>query len=141
MQGGADKGYDTFVASARRLAELDPCFRFHVAGSFGPDDADLGALSQRITFHGTQPAHRLSEFFAGMDLIISPNVRFRLTPGGFDGFPRQSSDQESQGGDGVPASAAEVEAQSRPRFGNVARCQLGAESSRLSQLFQCHGGK
>ena len=58
MQGGADKGYDTFVASARRLAELDPCFRFHVAGSFGPDDADLGALSQRITFHGTQPAHR-----------------------------------------------------------------------------------
>ena len=87
MQGGADKGYDTFVASARRLAELDPCFRFHVAGSFGPDDADLGALGQRITFHGTQPAHRLSEFFAGMDLIISPNVRFRLTPGGFDGFP------------------------------------------------------
>jgi glycosyltransferase involved in cell wall biosynthesis len=87
MHGGADKGFDTFVASARRLAELDACFHFHVAGSFGPEDADLGALRQRITFHGTQPAHRLAQFFAGMDLIISPNVRFRLTPGGFDGFP------------------------------------------------------
>ena len=87
MRGGVDKGYDTFIASARRLAELDPCFRFHVAGSFGPDDVDLGALSQRITFHGIQPAHRLSAVLRRHGPHISPNVRFRLTPGGFDGFP------------------------------------------------------
>ena len=87
MNGGVDKGYDTFIATARRLASLDDSFRFHVAGTFGPGDADLGTLGSRITFHGSQPAHRLPHFFAGMDMILSPNVRFRLRPGAFDGFP------------------------------------------------------
>jgi glycosyltransferase involved in cell wall biosynthesis len=87
MSGGIDKGYDTFITAARRLASLDESFRFHVAGTFGPGDADLGGLGSRITFHGSQPAHQLAQFFAGMDMILSPNVRFRLSPGGFDGFP------------------------------------------------------
>lgn len=87
MPGGIDKGYDTFVSVARRLAALAPAFRFHVAGSCGPEDADLGDLGARVTFHGVQPAHRLSQFFSGMDLMISPNVRFQLRSGAFDGFP------------------------------------------------------
>jgi glycosyltransferase involved in cell wall biosynthesis len=87
MPGGADKGFDTFVSVARRLAALDDSCRFHVGGNFAASDADLGSLGDRITFHGPQPTHRLPQFFAGMDLIISPNVPFRLRPGGFDGFP------------------------------------------------------
>lgn len=98
MAGGADKGYDTFVAVARRLAALDDVFRFHVAGNFAADDADLGELEPRLTFHGPQPGHHLSRFFAGMDLMIAPAVRFLLNPGAFDGFPTGCCSQAALSG-------------------------------------------
>jgi glycosyltransferase involved in cell wall biosynthesis len=87
MPRGVDKGYDTFVEVARRLTERDSSFRFHVVGDFGHEDVELGELTERITFYGTQPGHLLSGFFARMDVILSPNVRFCLHLGGMDGFP------------------------------------------------------
>lgn len=87
MPRGVDKGYDVFVEVARRLAPRHRSFRFHVVGGFGPEDVDLGAAAERTTFHGKLPAHRLAAFFAGMDVIVSPNRAFRLRPGATDGFP------------------------------------------------------
>lgn len=84
---GADKGYDIFVAVARLLAGEIPRARFHVVGDFGPETIPLAGVTDRFRFYG--PVHReaLREFYAGMDLILSPNAPFQLYEGGFDGFP------------------------------------------------------
>ncbi len=87
MPLGQDKGYDTFIAVARELARLSPAFRFHVAGGFGPEEIEVGSLGDTITFYGLHPSHFFPQFYASMDLFISPNVPSILFPGGFDSFP------------------------------------------------------
>lgn len=86
MPLGQNKGYPEFVEAALMLRE-EPALRFHVVGSFGPDDIDVSALDDRITFHGRVETSRLPRFFAGMDLVVSPNKPYLLHPGNFDGFP------------------------------------------------------
>lgn len=87
MAQGLDKGYDTFVAVAHELAGLSPAIRFHVVGNFDAQDCDIGRIADRITFYGPRTGRFFPAFYAGMDLVLSPNVPFRLYPGGFDGFP------------------------------------------------------
>lgn len=84
--GGADKGYDVFVEVAHRL-KSEARIRFHVVGTFGPNDLDVSALGSRITFYGPRPNSFFPEFYRHMDAIVSPNRASVLTPGAFDGFP------------------------------------------------------
>lgn len=87
MSRGEDKGYPTFVGVADRLAELFPEARFHVVGPFTPTDVPEGRSYDRFRFYGHLSADRLPDFFASIDLVLSPNVPFRLASGAFDGFP------------------------------------------------------
>ena len=87
MPGGIDKGYDRFIAAARILARRNQQIRFHVVGSFDESDADIGDLRGRISFYGSQYTDFFPEFYASMDIILSPNIPFVLAPGAFDGFP------------------------------------------------------
>lgn len=87
MPLGANKGYPEFVAAAIALADL-PSLRWHVVGGgFSPQDIDTSPLGGRIHFHGRLETAELRQFFAGMDLIVSPNRPHLLHPGNFDGFP------------------------------------------------------
>jgi glycosyltransferase involved in cell wall biosynthesis len=87
MPRGIDKGYDSFAEVACRLANRGWPVRFHVVGSFSPSDAEVGPLGDRIAFYGPRSTDFFAGFYAGMDLIVSPNVPFVLAPGAFDGFP------------------------------------------------------
>lgn len=85
--GGIDKGYDVFVAAAKQLAPRFPDMRFHVVGNFTPQEIDVAELGAGIQFHGLLNTGRLADFYAGMEIILSPNRPFILSPGSFDGFP------------------------------------------------------
>ncbi|BCO11342.1 hypothetical protein GEOBRER4_n1738 [Citrifermentans bremense] len=87
MEGGIDKGFDVFTETARRLVAVCPDIRFHVVGTFGPSDLPSGGLEGKVTFYGTRTTDFFPSFYAGMDIILSPNVPFVLAPGAFDGFP------------------------------------------------------
>ncbi len=106
MARGEDKGYDTFMAAAEWVASRRPDARFHVVGNFDGTDVPLGPFADRITFHGPRPSPWLAEFFLGIDLIVSPNVPFRLAPGAFDGFPTGSCVQAALAG--VPVVCTDV---------------------------------
>ena len=86
MARAENKGYPVFVEAAHALADL-PNIRFHVVGSLSPDDLDVSALGDRIQFHGRLETVALQHFFAGQDMIVSPNQPGKLHPGNFDGFP------------------------------------------------------
>ncbi len=83
---GRDKGYDVFIEVGKRLVSLDDGVRLHVVGSWDASDWDLGPVQSKITFYGPQRSPFFREFYAGMDVILSPNVPF-MAPGVFDGFP------------------------------------------------------
>jgi len=87
MAEGRDKGYDVFIAVAKGLARLQPQARFHVVGPYDHGDIDVCELGDRIRFYGSRTAEFFREFYAGMELILSPNVPYVLQPGAFDGFP------------------------------------------------------
>ncbi len=87
MPQGRDKGYDTFIAAAHALAQRIPEARFHVVGNYGPEDIDVSALGDTIFFHGIKQTPEFPAFYAGMDLIVSPNVAHLLGGGKTDGFP------------------------------------------------------
>jgi glycosyltransferase involved in cell wall biosynthesis len=84
---GEDKGYDLFIAVAKRLAKSQPDIRFHVVGGFDEHDIDVSAIQDVVTFYGFMLPHKLPEFYAGMDIYMSPNRPFKLYPGNSDGFP------------------------------------------------------
>jgi glycosyltransferase involved in cell wall biosynthesis len=87
MPRGVDKGYDTFIESAKLLCRQHENIRFHVVGNYSPADIDISEIADRITFYGYLGTHQFTEFYRDKDIIISPNVPFKLTKGGFDGFP------------------------------------------------------
>jgi glycosyltransferase involved in cell wall biosynthesis len=87
MPKGIDKGYDVFIEVARLLAPELKNVRFHVVGGHGPDEIDVTDLGEKIRFYGSMHRDEFQRFYAGMDLIVSPNVPFRVCPGRFDGFP------------------------------------------------------
>lgn len=87
---GVDKGYDVFIEVAKVLCERYPDVKFHVVGSFAPSDIDVSSLGERITFYGLRNTDFFPEFYARMDLVLSPNVPFVIAPGAFDGFPTGS---------------------------------------------------
>jgi glycosyltransferase involved in cell wall biosynthesis len=86
MPRGINKGFDIFIEVAKRLALKMEDFHFHVVGNFDETDIDVSRIRSSITFHGVKSPKSLIEFYAGMDIFISPNIPF-VFPGSFDGFP------------------------------------------------------
>jgi glycosyltransferase involved in cell wall biosynthesis len=94
IEKGVDKGYDLFLEVAHQLvltgANDGSDVRFHVVGNFDESDIDVSQIRHKIHFYGTQHTNFFPQFYAEMDLILSPNVPFVFRAGGFDGFPTGS---------------------------------------------------
>ncbi len=87
MPLAADKGYPEFVDAAHRISAASDKVRFHVVGNIESSDIDVGALGDRIQFHGSLTTGDLRRLFLQMDLIVSPNKVSQIYHGNFDGFP------------------------------------------------------
>ncbi len=88
MLQGLDKGYPTFIEVCKKLAAITEDVRFHVVGQFDRYDIGVEELGNRIEFYGLRNKNFFPEFYAEMDIIVSPNLPFLLIPGkSFDGFP------------------------------------------------------
>ena len=87
---GLDKGYDIFIDVAKILAKRTPDIRFHVVGSFDEQEVDVQGVRDQITFYGLRYKDFFPDFYSHMDIILSPNRPYVLTPGSFDGFPTGS---------------------------------------------------
>jgi hypothetical protein len=85
IKGGIDKGFDVF-AEVARLFVSQSNIRFHVIGPYGSSDVETYD-AHNIVFHGWKLTEALNAFFDQMDIILSPNRPFILSPGAFDGFP------------------------------------------------------
>ncbi|MBU6360142.1 MAG: glycosyltransferase family 4 protein [Chloroflexota bacterium] len=90
MPRGEDKGYDVFIETAKALCKRRADVRFHVIGRFDGSEMDISEIGTNITFYGTQRTDFFPEFYAGMDIILSPSAPGKLQPGAFDSFPNGS---------------------------------------------------
>ncbi len=87
MPLAANKGYPEFIEAVGLLADQAD-LRFHiVGGGYSADELDFGHLADRVLYHGRLDTAALQRFYAGMDLIVSPNRPGLLHAGNFDGFP------------------------------------------------------
>ena len=84
---GIDKGYDIFIEVAHKLAKKYDNIRFHVVGSFDETILDVTQIKDKISFYGTKTFKWFDEFYKDKDIILSPNIPFKLFDGSFDGFP------------------------------------------------------
>ena len=84
---GVDKGYDVFIEVAHELAAKYPNINFHVVGGFDEEEIDVTQIRDRIHFYGPQLSDWFHEFYQDKDIILSPNIPFKLMDGAFDGFP------------------------------------------------------
>jgi glycosyltransferase involved in cell wall biosynthesis len=89
-EGGADKGFDIFQATALLLLKAHIDVEFHIVGTFSEADLLNAGCPDRFKFYGSLKAKELRSFFDGMDIILSPNRINILISGGFDGFPTGS---------------------------------------------------
>lgn len=87
---GEDKGYDVFVNVASILRQRHDDIYFHVVGPFDRRVIDVSSFIDRIKFHGSLNPDEFDCFFQEMDLIMSPNISGKISPGSFDGFPTAS---------------------------------------------------
>lgn len=87
---GIDKGYDIFIEVAKKLNEKYTNINYHIVGGFDENDIDVSKLGNKINFYGIRDSKWLKEFYADMDIILSPNRPFKLGKGTFDGFPTGS---------------------------------------------------
>ncbi len=84
---GIDKGYDAFIAAAKILTKKTEDIHFHIIGNFDKSDIDVKELGSHIHFYGYQKADFFPDFYARMDIMISPNRPGKIYEGNFDGFP------------------------------------------------------
>lgn len=87
---GEDKGYDIFVAVAIALSEKYKNIRFHVVGGFDESVLDVSRLGDKIKFYGNREIEWFDDFHRDKDIILSPNIPFKIFEGSFDGFPTGS---------------------------------------------------
>ena len=90
MERGIDKGYHIFIEFAQKIVQHHENIHFHVVGGFTEDDIPLEGLDSKITFYGLQKPEWFDEFYLDKDIILSPNIPFKLAEGYFDGFPTAS---------------------------------------------------
>jgi lipopolysaccharide transport system ATP-binding protein len=87
MAGAANKGLPEFVQAMQGLKDL-PELRIHlVGGGYSAADYQVPGLASSIQYHGRLSTTQLREFFANVDIIVSPNRPGLLHAGNFDGFP------------------------------------------------------
>jgi glycosyltransferase involved in cell wall biosynthesis len=86
-QQGVDKGYDIFIEAAKLLSGACKEMVFHVVGPFDASDIDVSEIEDKMRFYGWRYTDFFPDFYAHMDIILSPNRPFVLSPGSFDGFP------------------------------------------------------
>ncbi|MDB5160738.1 MAG: hypothetical protein JWO96_118 [Candidatus Saccharibacteria bacterium] len=84
---GVDKGYDLFIAAAKKLAKDVSSIRFHVVGGFDENEIDISDIKNKIKFYGFLPPDKLPNFYSKMDIFLSPNRASKLHKGNSDGFP------------------------------------------------------
>ena len=89
-QKGIDKGYDIFIEVAKKLSEKYSNINYHIIGGFDENDIDVSNLKDKIKFYGIKDSKWLKNFYANMDIIVSPNRPFKFGKGTFDGFPTGS---------------------------------------------------
>ena len=87
MAGAPNKGLPEFVQAMQGLKDL-PELRIHlVGGGYSAADYQVPGLASSIQYHGRLSTTQLREFFANVDIIVSPNRPGLLHAGNFDGFP------------------------------------------------------
>jgi glycosyltransferase involved in cell wall biosynthesis len=84
---GVDKGYDSFIAVAKKLSKKNDDIRFHVVGGFDQNDIDITDIKDKITFYGYKKPDYLVDFYPKMDIFLAQNRNGILYDGSFDGFP------------------------------------------------------
>lgn len=87
---GQDKGYDVFVDVAKQLVRMHSNIHFHVVGNFDEKVIDISEIKDNITFYGIQLPNWFDGFYKDKDIILSPNIPYRIYAGSFDGFPTAS---------------------------------------------------
>lgn len=106
MPGGVNKGYPEFIAAIQLLAN-ESNLRVHVVGGgYTPEDLHVEGLGRAIDYHGRLITADLRRFYAGMDLIVSPNRPGKLHNGNFDGFPTGACVEASLCGVAIMATDA-----------------------------------
>ena len=85
-----DKGYDVFVNVVGQLCERYEDIYFHVVGPYDEQAIDVNSFRDRIVFHGELEPEQFDGFFREMDIILSPNISRKMSPGVFEGFPTAS---------------------------------------------------
>jgi len=84
---GQDKGYDTFIETAQKLAPVSKDIHFHIIGPW-ENTIDTSSINpNQIHFYGTKPGAFLSEFYKKADIIITANRYQMIYTGNFDGYP------------------------------------------------------
>ena len=87
MADAANKGFPDFIQAIQGLNDVSQ-LRIHLlGGGYSSADYQVPGLASSIQYHGRLPTKDLREFFAQMDIIVSPNRPGLLHPGNFDGFP------------------------------------------------------
>jgi len=87
---GQDKGYDLFIDVAKQLVRMHSNIHFHVVGNFDEKVIDISEIKDNITFYGIQLPNWFDGFYNDKDIILSPNIPYRIYAGSFDGFPTAS---------------------------------------------------
>ena len=87
MSQGKDKGFNLFIDTARYFIQRGLRINFHIVGPWGKDDFDNFNYRNSIRLYGNQPSSFFIDFYKGMDILLSPNRPYILSPGAFDGFP------------------------------------------------------
>ena len=84
---GEDKGYDTFIETAKILHKKNKNIYFHVVGAnWKYTDINIDQIKSVIRFYGYLNTEQLNEFYKDKDIILSPNKPFVFGKGYFDGF-------------------------------------------------------
>ena len=93
MIRGLNKGYDVFIEVAKILYNLHGSnIVFHVVGNFDEKDIEVSELKDNIKFYGTRTTDWFPQFYANMDIIMSPNIPLHyimpeVKKSFIDGFP------------------------------------------------------
>lgn len=92
MPKGYDKGFDVVLDVAKILVPKYPNLHFHFVGNNTLDDfnKDYSEIQKNLHFYGIQNADFFPQFYAKMDIALSPNRKVNIPYRGFDGFPLQN---------------------------------------------------
>jgi glycosyltransferase involved in cell wall biosynthesis/predicted O-methyltransferase YrrM len=83
---GSDKGFDTFLQTAKILSKQFENINFHIVGPWRKGDHNLVGI-KNLNFYGVLSQEDLNEFYRDKDAIVSPNKPNQIVHGSFDGFP------------------------------------------------------